>query len=493
MTKIRKTDILWNPVYGREENSSIDSKVSKDIRATNISLKWRTLKVFLRLIVLIALDILMIFLSWIVTCTINAPKIGVNIFDSMLPIVAISIGTLAASGFYRNDEKMHHFMGLFISLTLSQIVVLITVFFYQSELWGSRSIFLLSWLFNLLFIGGARFLLDLFKMYVYKQKPILLIGNQANIDHVRISLVGSKKFKIHSTIDLSKWDMKSQYEQILAQILSCRVNEVFLCSQKATDNQIILFWNLKAHGIHLRTVLTEMPLPQRIAETKMIEEIPMVNFKSSPISGIDFRLKCFLDWVISLMILIIISPILLLISCLIKISSPGPIFYKQCRIGLKGCQFQVWKFRTMVANASELQKDLETQNEVKGGVLFKIKKDPRITKIGKFLRGYSLDELPQLINVLQGQMSIVGPRPLSVRDYELSMQNFEQLSGDNRFLRYEVLPGITGLWQIKGRINSNSDEIFYWDMLYILKWSLSLDFKILLETIKVVLFKEGSY
>jgi exopolysaccharide biosynthesis polyprenyl glycosylphosphotransferase len=492
MTKIRKTDILWNPVHSREGNLLIGEKESKDIRSADLSLKWRALKFFLRLILLITLDTLMIFLSWIVTCKINEPRIGVNIFDLMVPIVTISIGTLAASGFYRNDEKTHHFMKLFISLILSQIVVLITVFFYQPGLWELRSIFLLFGLFNLLFIGGARFLLDLLRIHIYKQNPVLLIGYQQDIDYVRSLLIGSKKFIIHSTIDLLDWDMKSQYEQVLDQILFCRVNEVFLCSHKATDNQIILFWNLKAHGINLRSVLTEMPLSQRIAETKIIEEIPMVNFKSSPISGIDFKIKRFLDWVVSLIILILISPILLLISLLIKISSPGPIFYKQYRIGLKGCQFQIWKFRTMVANASELQKDLETQNEVEGGVLFKIKKDPRITKLGKFLRGYSLDELPQLINVLQGQMSIVGPRPLSLRDYELSMQNFEQLSGD-RFLRYEVLPGITGLWQIKGRTTSNSDEIFYWDMLYILQWSLSLDFKILFETIKVVLFKEGAY
>jgi lipopolysaccharide/colanic/teichoic acid biosynthesis glycosyltransferase len=146
----------------------------------------------------------------------------------------------------------------------------------------------------------------------------------------------------------------------------------------------------------------------------------------------------------------------------------------------------------MVQNASELQKELEAQNEVKGGVLFKIKKDPRITPIGKFLRDYSLDELPQLINVLQGQMSMVGPRPLPIRDYELSIENMEEFSRD-RFLRYEVLPGITGLWQVKGRATIDSDEIFYWDTVYILQWSLALDLRILLQTVKVVLFKEGSY
>jgi lipopolysaccharide/colanic/teichoic acid biosynthesis glycosyltransferase len=139
----------------------------------------------------------------------------------------------------------------------------------------------------------------------------------------------------------------------------------------------------------------------------------------------------------------------------------------------------------MVVNASELQRELEAQNEVKGGVLFKIKEDPRITRVGRFMRRYSLDELPQLINVLQGEMSLVGPRPLALRDAS-------RLSKDG-FLRYEVLPGITGLWQVKGRANHDSDDVFYWDTIYILQWSLALDLRILFQTIRVVLSKEGSY
>jgi lipopolysaccharide/colanic/teichoic acid biosynthesis glycosyltransferase len=241
----------------------------------------------------------------------------------------------------------------------------------------------------------------------------------------------------------------------------------------------------------LRMVPTELQLPQRSSETKMIEEIPTIRFKSLPIFGFNFWLKRILDILAATAILLVLLPVLLTIAFLVKQTSSGPIFYRQYRVGLKGRRFQVWKFRTMVENASELQKALEAQNEVKGGVLFKIKEDPRITKIGKFLRDYSLDELPQLINVLQGQMSLVGPRPLPIRDYELSIQNATEFSRD-RFLRYEVLPGITGLWQVKGRATVESDEIFYWDMIYILQWSLALDLRILLQTVKVVLLKEGS-
>ena len=202
-------------------------------------------------------------------------------------------------------------------------------------------------------------------------------------------------------------------------------------------------------------------------------------------SKIDFWFKRGFDLVLSCLILSLCSFPMLVIAILIKLESPGSVFYRQTRIGLKNRQFQIWKFRTMVANASQLQQELEAKNEVKGGVLFKIKDDPRLTKVGKFLRCYSLDELPQLFNVLRGEMSLVGPRPFPLRDVERF--------GRDHFGRHEVLPGMTGLWQVNGRSNADSDTVFYWDTVYIQQWSLVLDFKILLKTIPVVLTKEGAY
>lgn len=471
---------------------------TSDIRSTKLSIQWRTLMVVLRSIVLILLDMLMLFASWTIADRIGTPVTGAHLASMMVTILAISVGTLAASGFYGTDDKLHRFAKLFKSLILAQTIVLIATFFYQPELlWASRSTFSIALLLNFLSIGSARFLFDLLAIQVRKYHPIfqqsiVLMGNQVDIDKVKKLLRRSQQFRVDSTIDLSVLDMKYQLEEIIALIRSRKVSEVFICSPHSIDNQIIFFWKLKAAGIHLRMVPTEPQLTQRSAETKMIEEISTIRFKSLPIFGIYFRLKRLFDAIASLLILIIISPILLIIAILIKKSSPGPIFYKQTRVGLKGRQFQIWKFRTMVENANELQQKLEAQNQVKGGVLFKIKEDPRITKIGRFLRHYSLDELPQLINVLQGQMSLVGPRPLAIRDYNLSLENIEHFA-QYRLLRYEVLPGITGLWQVKGRASIDSDEIFYWDMVYILQWSLTLDLKILLETIKVVLFREGSY
>jgi exopolysaccharide biosynthesis polyprenyl glycosylphosphotransferase len=471
---------------------------TKDIRATNRSQRWRTPQIVLQSTLAVLLDMLMLCVSWMLADRLGTPTPGVHIADTMIPILAVNIGTLAASGFYGTDDKLHRFANLFKSLLLAQIIIITAAFFERPGLWWmSRSVFAISLILNFVSIGGARFLLDLFTIQLRKyhqvfQQAIVLVGNQVDIDRVKKLLKRSQQFRVDSVIDLSVWDMQSQLGQILDRIRSRKVSEVFLCSQQVIDNQIVFFWNLKAAGIHLRMVPTELHLPQRAAETKMIEEIPTLRFKSLPIFGIDFRLKQLFDRIASLLILISISPLLLIIMILIKKSSPGPIFYKQDRVGLKGRRFQVWKFRTMVENAHELQQELEAQNEVKGGVLFKIKADPRITKVGRFLRQYSLDELPQLINVLQGQMSLVGPRPLAIRDYELSLQNIERLCED-RFLRYEVLPGVTGLWQVKGRASIDSDEIFYWDMVYILQWSLTLDVKILLETIRVVLCREGSY
>ena len=199
----------------------------------------------------------------------------------------------------------------------------------------------------------------------------------------------------------------------------------------------------------------------------------------------EFWIKCCLDLVVALICLILLLPIFVIIAVSIKLDSPGPIFYKQFRIGLKGAQFRIWKFRTMTTNASDLQQTLESKNQAKGGVLFKLKIDPRCTRIGRFLRHYSLDELPQLINVIKGEMSIVGPRPLALRDAS-------QLPS-NVLFRHDVLPGITGLWQINGRSSLDVEQLYHWDSMYIQKWSLVLDTHILLKTISVVINGNGSY
>ena len=175
-----------------------------------------------------------------------------------------------------------------------------------------------------------------------------------------------------------------------------------------------------------------------------------------------------------------------MIAILIKLDSPGSILFKQERIGLHSRKFKIWKFRTMVANAEKLQASLENKNEIKDGVLFKLKDDPRITRVGKFLRRYSLDELPQLFNVLVGEMSLVGPRPLPERD----VKKFTR----HHFIRQEVLPGITGLWQVSGRSDIDKfEDAVKLDIDYIETWSLWLDMQILLKTVNVVLQKTGAY
>ncbi len=196
--------------------------------------------------------------------------------------------------------------------------------------------------------------------------------------------------------------------------------------------------------------------------------------------------KRYFDFCCSIVLLFLLCPVCLAIALLIKLDSPGGVFFKQDRIGLDCRKFKIWKFRTMVANAEKLQATLEAKNEMKDGVLFKMKDDPRVTRVGKFLRRYSLDELPQLFNVFLGEMSLVGPRPLPIRDVE----KFKT----KHFIRQEVIPGITGLWQVSGRSNiDNFEDVVKLDIAYIENWSFWLDLKILLATVRVTLKKTGAY
>ena len=186
--------------------------------------------------------------------------------------------------------------------------------------------------------------------------------------------------------------------------------------------------------------------------------------------------------------LVLVAPILLIVAALVRLESKGPIVFRQQRMGLGGKVFTCLKFRTMVPDAEARLKELEKSNESVGGVLFKIKDDPRITRLGRFLRKSSLDELPQLWNVLRGEMSLVGPRPLQLRDSE----KLARLDYDGYMQRLSVLPGITGPWQVGGRSEADSTSMLKLDLDYVNRWSIASDISILRKTVGVVLVGKGA-
>jgi lipopolysaccharide/colanic/teichoic acid biosynthesis glycosyltransferase len=182
--------------------------------------------------------------------------------------------------------------------------------------------------------------------------------------------------------------------------------------------------------------------------------------------------------------LLLAAPVMLVIAIAIKLSGPGPVIFSQQRFGLNKRRFAMYKFRTMVNGAEALQADLETRNEASGPV-FKIRDDPRITRVGRLLRRMSLDELPQLFNVVRGDMSLVGPRPLPVRDVHKFSESW-------LMRRFSVPPGVTGLWQISGRSDLAFDRWVLLDLQYIDGWSLGLDLQILAKTVPAVLWGRGA-
>ncbi|MBE0500647.1 MAG: sugar transferase, partial [Desulfuromonadales bacterium] len=243
--------------------------------------------------------------------------------------------------------------------------------------------------------------------------------------------------------------------------------------------------DLEELGITVRMVLDFYELRNSKRELSLFHgELPILTFHTKSLDAQQLTLKRFMDITGSLVGLGITAVFFPLIVLAIKLDAPGPLFFGQERVGESGRIFKCWKFRSMYLDAEERKKDLMAQNEMKGAI-FKIKDDPRITKVGKFLRKTSLDELPQFFNVLKGEMSLVGTRPPTlgeVAEYE----NWHHR-------RISIKPGITGMWQVSGRNKIDDfDEIVHLDLKYINDWNIWLDVKILLQTIKVVFAREGS-
>jgi exopolysaccharide biosynthesis polyprenyl glycosylphosphotransferase len=264
-----------------------------------------------------------------------------------------------------------------------------------------------------------------------------------------------------------------------------QADELIVTDSDYTDRQllqIVDYAHRSAVKVRIAPKTTEL-LVQR-AEYVPGQGLPLFELRPPVFAGTDWAVKRTFDLLVSCLVIVVGLPLWLAIAAAIKLTSRGPIFYRDPRIGLGEQAFGMIKFRTMVAGAADRQEALERKNEA-GGALFKIRDDPRVTPVGKALRRLSIDELPNLLNVLRGQMSLVGPRPLPRRDHALL--------DDWHRRRSNVLPGMTGLWQISGRSDLSFDDLVRLDFYYLENWSIWLDISILAKTLPAVLAGRGAY
>ncbi len=278
-------------------------------------------------------------------------------------------------------------------------------------------------------------------------------------------------------------DVVGTLDSLFQQARQQFIDEIFLTTRCDRETVQGVLEQARVQGVDLRVVPDLYDGLALSSPVEYIGQFPTIPLHCGkvPELGLVFK-RCF-DMVFSVATLLLLSPLLAVIAVIVKLDSPGTVFYSSERIGKKGRVFRCTKFRTMVADADRRRNELLHMNE-RDNVLFKVSNDPRITRVGRFLRKYSLDELPQFFNVLTGEMSVVGPRPpltCEVKEYKL-----------NHLRRLDVTPGITGLWQVQGRQDPSFASYVSLDVTYIDNWSVWLDFKIILRTIGVVMAGTGS-
>ncbi len=322
---------------------------------------------------------------------------------------------------------------------------------------------------------------DLFRIAGVRRRAVL-VGEGDRLADLRRSLGtgrGGIDYEFLGTIGPGALDT------LPALLVERSVDELIVTDSGFSERQLLdLVDQAHRRGVKVRIAPTTTELLLQRAEYVPGQGTPLFELRPPVLAGAEWAVKRGFDLVVSSLVIVLGLPIWLGIAAAIKLNSRGPVFYRDRRVGLGEQEFGMMKFRTMYADAGERQAALEGENEA-SGPLFKIKNDPRVTPIGRLLRRFSLDEVPQVLNVLWREMSLVGPRPLPVRDYE-------QLEAWHR-KRYLVLPGMTGLWQVSGRINLSFDDLVRLDFYYLENWSIWLDISILGKTLPAVLARRGAY
>ena len=323
------------------------------------------------------------------------------------------------------------------------------------------------------------------------RRRVVLVGEGESLDRLRSALAASRGGLAYEFVGAVATEGAAGHRRLgspdeLAAVLeNVRPDEVIL-SEGDFEERTVLHVVEQAHrqGIKVRLAPDTTELLVQRGEYVPGQGTPLFELRPPVLTGWDWAVKRAFDIGVSALVALVLLPLWLLIALAVKLDSRGPALFVDRRIGVGEREFGMLKFRTMVADAAALQPELEEANEAEGA-LFKIRDDPRMTRVGRVLRRLSLDEIPQIVNVLKGEMSLVGPRPLPLRDYAL-LEDWHRA-------RYAVLPGMTGLWQISGRSGLDFDDLVRLDFTYLENWSIWLDITIIARTIPAVLRGRGAY
>ncbi len=358
----------------------------------------------------------------------------------------------------------------------------ILIFFFSRELFTSRFIVLAAWVLAIVYISLAHLLIRAVQRLLYRREigvhRVILVGTDNTSDILAAEFYRNPGlgYKIIYRSKSTNGELAKKVDELASED---KVDEIIQADPNLTREETLQLMNL-ANTYHLDFKYAADLLGARRTniDIKTLNGIPLVEIKKTPLDGWGRVAKRIMDIIFSLLFLIILSPVFLIIAALVKLDSLGPVLYRAERVGAKGKKFTLYKFRSMVIGADKMKEKLALANERADGPLFKMKDDPRITRMGKFLRRTSLDELPNFWNVLWGHMSLVGPRPHEPNEVAKYEEHHKKL--------LNIKPGMSGLAQVSGRSTLDFETEVKLDTLYIETWSLKQDLIILLKTPWVV-------
>jgi exopolysaccharide biosynthesis polyprenyl glycosylphosphotransferase len=419
-------------------------------------------------------------------------------------LILVWHGVFSLCGFYQSKRlapKVALILDAVRATTLATVALVLAARIFHIRM-VSFNLVVIFWILSCIFIIIARiavrYLLGKIRLRGHNLRHVLILGtNPRAIEFAhRIESIPELGYRIVGFVD-NEWAGMQGFQQTSYE-LCCNLEGLSAYLRRNVVDEVAIYLPLRSfyehtsqivalcelHGIILRFGSDIFNLKVARSHADDLDGDQNFTVYAGALNGWPILVKRILDIGFSLALLILLTPLLAVIALLIKLTCGGPVLFQQERVGLNKRRFLIYKFRTMVPNADSLLPQLRMLNEMSGPV-FKIKNDPRMTPIGRFLRRASIDELPQLFNVLKGDMSLVGPRPLPVRDYEGFSEDWQRR-------RFSIRPGITCLWQVNGRSTISFENWMLLDLQYMDEWSLWLDFKILARTVPAVLRGSGA-